>query len=125
MTHGRLDGLAITPKGLVFGLLSAVTAAFCVVLPAKYVREYGSFPVIGLGMLMGGTISFFTTQAWQYPLVLNQGNLIGLFGIIGIGTVILMQDIFYPMDFLGMLLIIVAVLLISLRDLIALRRRLR
>lgn len=159
VTHGRLDGLAITPKGLVFGLLSAVTAAFCVVLPAKYVREYGSFPVIGLGMLMGGTISFFTTQAWQYPLVLNQGNLIGLFGIIGIGTilnyslffmgiaiigsvkgslmaavepissvvftVILMQDIFYPMDFLGMLLIIVAVLLISLRDLIALRRRLR
>ena len=154
VTHGRLDGLAITPKGLVFGLLSAVTAAFCVVLPAKYVREYGSFPVIGLG-----TISFFTTQAWQYPLVLNQGNLIGLFGIIGIGTilnyslffmgtaiigsvkgslmaavepissvvftVILMQDIFYPMDFLGMLLIIVAVLLISLRDLIALRRRLR
>ena len=159
VTHGRLDGLAITPKGLVFGLLSAVTAAFCVVLPAKYVREYGSFPVIGLGMLMGGTISFLTTQAWQYPLVLNQGNLIGLFGIIGIGTilnyslffmgiaiigsvkgslmaavepissvvfaVILMQDIFYPMDFLGMLLIIVAVLLISLRDLIALRRRLR
>lgn len=159
VTHGRLDGLAITPKGLVFGLLSAVTAAFCVVLPAKYVREYGSFPVIGLGMLMGGTISFFTTQAWQYPLVLNQGNLIGLFGIIGIGTilnyslffmgiaiigsvkgslmaavepissvvftVILMQDIFYPMDFLGMLLIIVAVLLISLRDLIVLRRRLR
>lgn len=159
VTHGRLDGLAITPKGLVFGLLSAVTAAFCVVLPAKYVREYGSFPVIGLGMLMGGTISFFTTQAWQYPLVLNQGNLIGLFGIIGIGTilnyslffmgtaiigsvkgslmaavepissvvftVILMQDVFYPMDFLGMLLIIVAVLLISLRDLIALRRRLR
>ena len=40
-------------------------------------------------------------------------------------AVILMQDIFYPMDFLGMLLIIVAVLLISLRDLIALRRRLR
>lgn len=159
VTHGRLDGLAITPKGLVFGLLSAVTAAFCVVLPAKYVREYGSFPVIGLGMLMGGIISFFTTQAWQYPLVLNQGNLIGLFGIIGIGTilnyslffmgiaiigsvkgslmaavepissvvftVILMHDVFYPMDFLGMLLIIVAVLLISLRDLIALRRRLR
>lgn len=28
VTHGRLDGLAITPKGLVFGLLSAVTAAF-------------------------------------------------------------------------------------------------
>ena len=159
VTHGRLDGLAITPKGLVFGLLSAVTAAFCVVLPAKYVREYGSFPVIGLGMLMGGTISFFTTQAWQYPLVLNQGNLIGLFGIIGIGTilnyslffmgtaiigsvkgslmaavepissvvftVILMHDVFYPMDFIGMLLTIVAVLLISLRNLITLRRRLR
>ena len=40
-------------------------------------------------------------------------------------TVILMHDVFYPMDFLGILLTIVAVLLISLRDLITLRRRLR
>lgn len=40
-------------------------------------------------------------------------------------TVILMHDVFYPMDFIGMLLTIVAVLLISLRNLITLRRRLR
>ncbi len=158
VTHGRLDSLAITPKGIVWGLLAAITAAFCITLPAKFVREFGSFPVIGLGMLMGGIVSVLVTNPWQYSLVLDRENLLGLFGIIGIGTilnyslffmgtaivgpvkgslmaalepissvvftVILMHEVFYPMDFLGMFLIIMAVLMISLRDLILVRKQL-
>lgn len=37
-------------------------------------------------------------------------------------TVLVMNDIFYPIDFLGMLLIIAAVLLISIKDLISVNR---
>ena len=53
-THGHFDGLAMTPKGFFWGLFSAVTYSFYIVLPAKLIREFGSFTVIGLGMLMGG-----------------------------------------------------------------------
>lgn len=39
-------------------------------------------------------------------------------------SVTIMHEIFYPMDFVGMIFIIVAVLTISLRDLIAVRKQL-
>ncbi len=157
-THGHFDGLAMTPKGFFWGLFSAVTYSFYIVLPAKLIREFGSFTVIGLGMLMGGVVFPIATRSWQYPLVLTAGNWLALFGIIIIGTVFaytfflkgttiigavkgsllaaiepvssvffsvtIMREIFYPMDFMGMFFIIVAVLTISLRDLVAVRKQL-
>lgn len=39
-------------------------------------------------------------------------------------SVTIMHEIFYPMDFVGMIFIIVAVLTVSLRDLIAVRKQL-
>ena len=156
-THGRLDGLAITPVGFAWGLFSAVTYSFYIILPAKLIREYGSFTVIGLGMIMGGIAFPILVKPWQYTLVLNPGNLLGLFGIIIVGTVFayslflkgiaiigpvkgsllaaiepvssvffsvtVMHEIFYPMDFLGMIFIIAAVILISLRDLVVVNKQ--
>ena len=157
-THGRLDGLAITPCGFAWGLFSAVTYSFYIILPAKLIREYGSFTVIGLGMLMGGVVFPIVTRSWQYPLVLTSGNWLAIFGIIIIGTVFaytfflkgttiigavkgsllaaiepvssvffsvtIMHEIFYPMDFVGMIFIVGAVLLISLRDLVVVKKQL-
>ena len=157
-THGRLDGLAITPEGFAWGLFSAVTYSFYIILPAKLIREFGSFTVIGLGMIMGGILFPILVKPWQYTLVLNPGNLLGLFGIIIVGTVFayslflkgtaivgavkgsllaavepissvffsltIMHEIFYPMDFLGMIFIVGAVLLISLRDLVVVKKQL-
>lgn len=156
-THGHFDGLAMTPKGFFWGLFSAVTYSFYIILPAKLIREYGSFTVIGLGMLMGGVVFPIVTRSWQYPLVLTSGNWLALFGIIIIGTVFaytfflkgtmiigavkgsllaaiepvssvffsvtVMHEIFYPMDFLGMIFIIAAVILISLRDLVVVNKQ--
>lgn len=156
-THGHFDGLAMTPKGFFWGLFSAVTYSFYIILPAKLIREYGSFTVIGLGMIMGGVAFLILVNPWQYKLVLNPGNLLGLFGIIIVGTVFayslflmgiciigpvkgsllaaiepvssvffsvtVMHEIFYPMDFLGMIFIIAAVILISLRDLVVVNKQ--
>lgn len=158
-THGRFDGLAITPKGLFWGLFSAVTYSFYIVLPAKLIREFGSFTVVGLGMLMGGVVFPILTRSWQYPLVLTPDNLLALFGIIIVGTVfaytfflkgsaiigavkgsllaaiepvssvffsvMVMHEIFYSIDFTGMFLILVAVLMLSLRDLFMVRKQWR
>ena len=158
-THGRFDGLAITPKGFFWGLFSAVTYSFYIVLPAKLIREFGSFTVVGLGMLMGGVVFPILTRSWQYPLVLTPDNLLALFGIIIVGTVfaytfflkgsaiigavkgsllaaiepvssvffsvMVMHEIFYSIDFTGMFLILVAVLMLSLRDLFMVRKQWR
>lgn len=158
-THGRFDGLAITPKGFFWGLFSAVTYSFYIVLPAKLIREFGSFTVVGLGMLMGGVVFPILTRSWQYPLVLTPDNLLALFGTIIVGTVfaytfflkgsaiigavkgsllaaiepvssvffsvMVMHEIFYSIDFTGMFLILVAVLMLYLRDLFMVRKQWR
>ena len=157
-THGHFEGLAITPKGFFWGLFSAITYSFYIVLPTKLIREFGSLPIIGLGMLMGGIVFPIVTRSWQYSLILTPGTWLALFGIIIVGTVFaytfflkgtaiigavkgsllaaiepvssvffsvtIMHEIFYPIDFVGMIFIIVAVLIVSLRDLVTVRKQL-
>lgn len=151
-THGKLDELAVTPIGLFWGIFSAFTYALYIILPGRLIRQYGSMVVIGLGMLMGGFVVTLGLQTWQHPLPLDGGSLLGLLGIVGVGTIFaytaflkgvsmvgpvngsllasiepiasvffavwLVNETFYPIDFLGMLLILLAVLLISLKDLL-------
>ena len=157
-THGHFEGLAITPKGFFWGLFSAITYSFYIVLPTKLIREFGSLTIIGLGMLMGGIVFPIVTCSWQYSLILTPGTWLALFGIIIVGTVFaytfflkgtaiigavkgsllaaiepvssvffsvtIMHEIFYPIDFVGMIFIIVAVLIVSLRDLVTVRKQL-
>ncbi|HFI0393540.1 TPA: DMT family transporter [Streptococcus suis] len=151
-THGQLTELAITPLGLAWGLFSALTYALYIILPVKLIGQYGSLVVIGLGMLMGGLMVTLGLQTWQEPLFLDGGNLLGLVGIVGVGTIFaytvflkgvtmvgpvnasllasiepiasvffavwLVNEHFYTVDLLGMVLIVGAVLLISLKDVI-------
>lgn len=156
-THGHLGSLAITPKGLFWGVLSAVSAALYVLLPGPIVDKWGSMPVISLAMLFSGILFTLFTQPWQYDLPLTTGNGIALVGLVLVGTIIaytlfvegasivgpvngsliaavepiasvffsiiLLSETFYSMDILGMLLIMVAVLLISLRDFVFLKKQ--
>ncbi len=152
-THGQINHLAVTPVGLFWGLFSAVTYAMYIIIPVKLIREFGSLTVMGLGMLSGGIVLSLGYRIWEQSLVLNPGNLLGLFGIVGIGTifaytiflegvslvgsvkggllasiepiasvffsVILVGQVFYPIDLVGMGLVLIAVLLISLKDLLS------
>ncbi len=77
-THTDLSQLAITPVGLFWGLLAALTAALYIIIPAKLVAEWGSLIIIGLAMMMGGVIFPIMTQAWQYQLPLTGHNLLAL-----------------------------------------------
>ena len=53
-THGNFSSLYITPKGLTWGLLSAIASVLYTMLPVRLIKEYGSIPVVGTGMLLGG-----------------------------------------------------------------------
>ncbi|HEO5707494.1 TPA: DMT family transporter [Streptococcus agalactiae] len=155
-THGKLGSLAITPKGLMWGLGSAITYSIYILLPVKLIHEWGSTIVIGSGMFIGGILFSLVTKAWQYPLQINVMSILAYIGIIGIGTifaytfflkgvsivgavkgsllasvepvssvfltVLVLGEIFYPIDLLGMLFIFFAVTLISYKDLIALKK---
>lgn len=155
-THGKLGSLAITPKGLMWGLGSAITYSIYILLPVKLIHEWGSTIVIGSGMFIGGILFSLVTKAWQYPLQINVMSILAYIGIIGIGTifaytfflkgvsivgavkgsllasvepvssvfltVLVLGEIFYPIDLLGMLFIFLAVTLISYKDLIALNK---
>ncbi len=151
-THGQLNELAVTPVGLFWGLFSAVTYALYIILPSRLIQTHGSLVVIGLGMLMGGLVVTLVRQTWTASLPLTGESLLGLTGIVGVGTifaytaflkgvsmvgpvkgsllasvepiasvvfaVFLVNEQFYLVDFLGMLLILLAVTLISLKDLL-------
>ncbi|HGK5948953.1 TPA: DMT family transporter [Streptococcus agalactiae] len=155
-THGKLGSLAITPKGLMWGLGSAITYSIYILLPVKLIHEWGSTIVIGSGMFIGGILFSLVTKAWQYLLQINVMSILAYIGIIGIGTifaytfflkgvsivgavkgsllasvepvssvfltVLVLGEIFYPIDLLGMLFIFLAVTLISYKDLIALKK---
>lgn len=150
-THGDLSQLSISPQGLFWGLFSALTYAFYILLPARWIRAYGSLVVIGLGMLIGGVLFTAVTQPWQTEYVYDGQGYLALFGIVGIGTIFaytlflkgvtmvgavnasliasiepvaavffsiwLLQATFYPVDLVGIALILIAVLLITLKDL--------
>ncbi|MGT2906759.1 DMT family transporter [Streptococcus dentiloxodontae] len=155
-THGQWNSLAITPEGLFWGLLSAVSCSLYILIPVKLIQKWGSLLVIEPAMLIGGSSFSIMTQCWQYECVLTFDNTIAFFGLIGIGTifaytvflkgtsiigavkgsllpsvepissvifvVFFMGEIFYPADIFGIMLIIVSVSLISIKDLLRLKR---
>ena len=151
-THGDVTALAVTPVGLFWGLFSAVTYAIYIIFPVNLIRQYGSLPVIGLGMLMGGLVLSPISGLFQMPWQFGLPVLLALLGIIGVGTIFsytvflkgttligpvkssllasiepvsavffafwLMQEHFYALDLVGMIFILLAVFLISLKDLL-------
>ena len=87
-THGDFTSLYITPLGLMWGLLSAVAAMLYTMIPIKLIREYGSIPVVGIGMLMCGFVLSLTNRFDGGPAVYDQRAITFLGIIIIFGTVI-------------------------------------
>ncbi|QLL70851.1 DMT family transporter [Lactobacillus sp. 3B(2020)] len=56
VTGGRLGSLTLTPIALFWGLWCAVAAAIYTVMPVKLLKEFDTFAVCGLAMLIGGLI---------------------------------------------------------------------
>ncbi|MBF0779208.1 DMT family transporter [Streptococcus cuniculi] len=155
-THGQVNQLAMTPKGLFWGLFSAVTYALYIILPIPLIKQYGSLTVIGISMLLGSIEVSLFFQPWRQVVPFNGEIFWGLVGIVGVGTVfaytaflkgvsmvgqvtgsllasiepiasvffavLLVHEIFYPIDFVGMILILLAVLFVSVKDMVLARK---
>ena len=150
-THGQLNQLAITPKGLAWGLVSAFAYALYIILPLNLIQKWGSMLVIGVGMTIPGILmlpfSGLLSSSGNYRL----DTWMALFGLVVIGTIfaytaflkgtslvgavkgsllasfepvsavffafVIMKEHFFMVDVIGMAMILLAVLLISLKDL--------
>lgn len=53
-TKGNLTALMIPPAGLVWGLINAASCTFYIMYPKHLFARWGSLPVTGIGMLIGG-----------------------------------------------------------------------
>ena len=151
-THGQVNHLAINPKGLAWGVVSAFAYALYIILPLKLIQKWGSMLVIGVGMAIPGILmlpfSGLLSSSGNYRL----DTWMALFGLVVIGTIfaytaflkgtslvgavkgsllasfepisavffafVIMKEHFFIIDFLGMGMILLAVLLITLKDFI-------
>lgn len=63
-THGNIDSLAISGKAVMWGLGSAFTMMLYNIMPVKLMNKYGTIPVIGLSMLIGGIPLCIYSKPW-------------------------------------------------------------
>ncbi len=88
-THGNPSTMALTPEGLLWGLLAAVGVALYSLLPVNLILRYGAVPVVGSGMLVGGVVMCVAIQAWTVPVSLDAAGWLALLGgLVLVGTVI-------------------------------------
>lgn len=65
-TAGDPSALSIPPAGLLFGLLSALSAACISIIPVKILPIYGSSVVTGTAMFSSGLVMSVVVQPWSH-----------------------------------------------------------
>lgn len=63
-THGNLTQLSVSKTTLIFGLSSAVATIFYNLVPGNLMDIYGTFPMVGWGMLISGIGLTPFVQPW-------------------------------------------------------------
>ncbi len=86
-SHGRLDSLAVSPKGLVWGIIAAISLMTYTVIPVDLIKRFGSIPVTGCGMLIGGIVLTLAMRTWRVSVSFDWEIILALAAIIIIGTV--------------------------------------
>lgn len=87
-------GVLLTPLGVVFGLLSAVSGAYYSIAGGRLVKQYGTWPLTAWGFLVGGivTLPFGLVDfvGYSFPTALGPAaGLVGLVAYIVVGGTLL------------------------------------
>ena len=91
-TQGSFEALVIPAAGLAWGLINALSCTFYIMYPKKLFAKWGSLPVTGVGMFIGGIAAVAIWLAgglWGAPPVVPQLGLDGILvlaGIVVVGT---------------------------------------
>ncbi|WP_240088814.1 EamA family transporter, partial [Klebsiella aerogenes] len=68
VTHGNPTSLSISPAALFWGIASAFAAAFYTTYPSTLIARYGTLPIVGWSMLIGGAmlLPFYGSQSANF-----------------------------------------------------------
>lgn len=87
-THGNLTTLAVSPKGIILGLILALATCFYGVLPGPLIKKYSPIVVAAWGMIVGGAVLTVLTRPWTIMVPMDI-EVLGAFGaIVILGTII-------------------------------------
>lgn len=86
-THGDPGNLALSPEGIVWGLLAAVCVIFDTLLPASLMWRFGSMPVLAWCMTISAVVTVPLVQPWNFMPPLDPAGWVGIFAMIVFGTV--------------------------------------
>ena len=86
-THGDITTLAISRAGLAWGMASAVFLAAHDIIPVGIIQRWGSLPVTGLSMFIGGIVLTLLTRPLDYEPTLCLDSVLTFGGLVIVGTV--------------------------------------
>lgn len=87
-THGNIHSLQLTPQGLTWGLLAAVSAVIYTTLPGTLVNRYDIYQVLGFGMFFGGVFMCILVRPWTYQVIWDGATWGAMIGVILVGTAV-------------------------------------
>lgn len=87
-THGSIDNMVLSPSGLCWGLLAAVSLACYTLLPGDLIPKYGAIPVTGCAMLIGGCVLSLLVRVWNIPFNLHGADWLAAGGVVIVGTLL-------------------------------------
>lgn len=86
VTHGNPTSLSISGAALFWGIASAFAAAFYTTWPSTLIARYGTLPIVGWSMLLGGAflLPFYAEKGSN--IVVNSRLILAFFYLVVIGT---------------------------------------
>ena len=87
-THGNITNLAISTETLAWGLASAVAMALYNLIPGELMKKFGTFNVIGWGMLIGGIFLCVFIKPWHVIGVWDIYTVLATAAVILVGTIL-------------------------------------
>ena len=86
-THGEPSQMALSPKALLWCVLAAVSVAVYSVQPRGLIAQFGTMPVTGFGMLLGGLGLCVIFRPWHVVGQWDVVTILGMLYIIIFGTI--------------------------------------
>lgn len=87
-THGDPSSLAISPVGLIWCIIAAISVVTYTLIPGDLTKRRSSAVVSGYGMTIGGIVLLIVCQSWNIPITLDLETIFALIGIVVFGTVV-------------------------------------
>lgn len=86
-THGNPGNLALSPEGIIWGLLAAVGVVFYTLLPSSLMWRFGSMPVLAWCMTLSAIVTVSAVQPWNAMPDLDAVGWVAVGAMIVVGTV--------------------------------------